>query len=217
MDAARLHLDIRRTRDVGPAARLIVLNEGIQKEVLPSPVELIRLIDAVAQAQDRKAFAQLFAYFAPRVKGFLIRTGLAESVAEEVTQEVMIAVWRKASYFDPSRAGASTWVFTIARNQRIDRLRRSRSRTADHLLDLSDEPDTPPSGEDIVIMAEREEEVRKALATLSNEQATIVKLSFFSEAPHAEIARELGIPLGTVKSRVRLALNRLRTLLDRDI
>ncbi|UFS78622.1 sigma-70 family RNA polymerase sigma factor [Tardiphaga sp. 37S4] len=193
------------------------MNEGIQKEVLPSPVELIRLIDAVAQAQDRKAFAQLFAYFAPRVKGFLMRTGLAEAVAEEVTQEVMIAVWRKASYFDPSRAGASTWVFTIARNQRIDRLRRSRSRTADHLLDLSDEPDTPPSGEDIVIMAEREEEVRKALATLSNEQATIVKLSFFSEAPHAEIARELGIPLGTVKSRVRLALNRLRTLLDRDI
>jgi RNA polymerase sigma-70 factor (ECF subfamily) len=217
MDAARLHLDIRRTRDVRPAARLIVLNEGIQKEVLPSPVELIRLIDAVAQAQDRKAFAQLFAYFAPRVKGFLMRTGLAEAVAEEVTQEVMIAVWRKASYFDPSRAGASTWVFTIARNQRIDRLRRSRSRTADHLLDLSDEPDTPPSGEDIVIMAEREEEVRKALATLSNEQAAIVKLSFFSEAPHAEIARELGIPLGTVKSRVRLALNRLRTLLDRDI
>jgi len=217
MDGARLHLDIRRTREVRPAARLIVLKEGIQKEVLPTPVELIRLIDAVAHAQDRKAFAQLFAYFAPRVKGFLIRTGLAESVAEEVTQEVMIAVWRKASYFDPSRAGASTWVFTIARNQRIDRLRRSRSRTADHLLDLSDEPDTPPSGEDIVIMAEREEEVRKALATLSNEQATIVKLSFFSEAPHAEIARELGIPLGTVKSRVRLALNRLRTLLDRDI
>ncbi|WP_246664499.1 sigma-70 family RNA polymerase sigma factor [Tardiphaga sp. P9-11] len=217
MDAARLHLDIRRTRQVRPAARLIVLNEGIQKEVLPSPVELIRLLDAVARAQDRKAFAQLFAYFAPRVKGFLIRTGLAESVAEEVTQEVMIAVWRKASYFDPSRAGASTWVFTIARNQRIDRLRRTRSRTADHLLDLSDEPDTPPSGEDIMIMAEREEEVRKALATLSNEQATIVKLSFFSEAPHSEIARELGIPLGTVKSRVRLALNRLRTLLDRDI
>jgi RNA polymerase sigma-70 factor (ECF subfamily) len=217
MDAARLHLDIRRRRQVRPAARLIVLNESIQKEVLPSPVELNRLINAVAQVQDRKAFAQLFAYFAPRVKGFLIRTGLAESVAEEVTQEVMIAVWRKASYFDPSRAGASTWVFTIARNQRIDRLRRARSRTADHLLDLSDEPGTPPSGEDIVIMAEREEEVRKALATLSNEQATIVKLSFFSEAPHAEIARELGIPLGTVKSRVRLALNRLRTLLDRDI
>jgi RNA polymerase sigma-70 factor (ECF subfamily) len=217
MDAARLHLDIRRTRQVRPAARLIVLNESIQNEVLPSPVELIRLLDAVARAQDRKAFAQLFAYFAPRVKGFLIRTGLAESVAEEVTQEVMIAVWRKSSYFDPSRAGASTWVFTIARNQRIDRLRRTRSRTADHLLDLSDEPDTPPSGEDIMIMAEREEEVRKALATLSNEQATIVKLSFFSEAPHSEIARELGIPLGTVKSRVRLALNRLRTLLDRDI
>jgi RNA polymerase sigma-70 factor (ECF subfamily) len=217
MDAARLHLDIRRPRQVRPAARLRVLNESIQREVLPSPTELIRLLNAVAQAQDRKAFAQLFVYFAPRVKGFLIRTGLAEPVAEEVTQEVMIAVWRKASYFDPSRAGASTWVFTIARNQRIDRLRRARSRTADPLLDPGDEPDSPPSGEDIVIMAEREEEVRKALATLSNEQATIVRLSFFSETPHAEIAQELGIPLGTVKSRVRLALNRLRALLERDI
>ncbi|MGO4836122.1 sigma-70 family RNA polymerase sigma factor, partial [Rhizobiaceae sp. 2RAB30] len=137
--------------------------------------------------------------------------------AEEVTQEVMIAVWRKASYFDPAKAGASTWVFTIARNQRIDLLRRTRSRTTDQLLDPSDEPETPCSGEDIAIMAEREEGVRKALANLPDEQATIVRLSFFAEKPHAEIARELGIPLGTVKSRVRLALNRLRNLLDSQI
>ncbi len=217
MDAAGLHLDNRRTRQVRPAARLIVLNEARQTEVAPSPEELISLICAVARERDRNAFAQLFAYFAPRVKSFLMRSGLADPTAEEVTQEVMIAVWRKASYFDPSRAGASTWVFTIARNQKIDWLRRARSRTADHLLDPSDEPDTPPSGEDIAITAEREDGVRKALATLPNDQATIVRLSFFAEKPHAEIARELGIPLGTVKSRVRLALNRLRTLLDSDI
>ncbi len=217
MDAAVLHLDKRRTRQVRPAARLIVLNEPRQKEVLPSPEELISLICAVAREQDRNAFAQLFAYFAPRIKSFLLRSGLADSAAEEVTQEVMIAVWQKASYFDPGKAGASTWVFTIARNQRIDRLRRTQSRTADNILDPSDEPDMPPSGEDITITAEREEGVRKALASLPSDQATIVRLSFFAEKPHAEIARELGIPLGTVKSRVRLALNRLRTLLDNNI
>lgn len=193
------------------------MKEARQKETAPSPEELIGLIDAVAREQDRNAFARLFGYFAPRVKSFLMRSGLADSAAEEVTQEVMIAVWRKASYFDPGKAGVSTWVFTIARNQRIDRLRRTRSRTADDLLDPSDETDLSPSGEDITIVAEREQGVRAALANLPAEQATILNLSFFAEKPHAEIARELGIPLGTVKSRVRLALSRLRTLLDSDI
>jgi RNA polymerase sigma-70 factor (ECF subfamily) len=217
MDAASLYIGTRNTRQVRPAARLVVLNEARQKEVPPSPEELIGLIDAVAQKQDRNAFARLFGYFAPRIKSFLMRSGLADSAAEEVTQEVMIAVWRKASYFDPHKAGASTWVFTIARNQKIDRLRRTRSRTADYLVDPSDEPEMPLSGEDITIVAEREDGVRKALESLPVDQSTIVRLSFFAEKPHAEIARELGIPLGTVKSRVRLALNRLRTLLDSDI
>lgn len=193
------------------------MKEARQKETAPSPEELISLIDAVAREQDRNAFARLFGYFAPRVKSFLMRSGLTDSAAEEVTQEVMIAVWRKASYFDPGKAGVSTWVFTIARNQRIDRLRRTRSRTADDLLDPSDETDLSPSGEDLTIVTEREQGVRAALANLPAEQATILNLSFFAEKPHAEIARELGIPLGTVKSRVRLALSRLRTLLDSDI
>lgn len=217
MDAASIYCGTRNTRQVRPAARLVVLNEARQKEVPPSAEELIGLIDAVARKQDRNAFARLFGYFAPRVKSFLMRSGLEDAAAEEVAQEVMIAVWRKASYFDPHKAGASTWVFTIARNQRIDRLRRKRSRTADNLLDPSDEPDMPPSGEDIAIVAEREQGVRKALESLPIDQSTIVRLSFFAEKPHAQIAQELGIPLGTVKSRVRLALNRLRTLLDSDI
>ncbi|THF55549.1 sigma-70 family RNA polymerase sigma factor [Mesorhizobium composti] len=217
MDAASLYIGTGNARQLRPAARLVVLNEARQKAVLPSPEELIGLIDAVARTQDRNAFARLFGYFAPRVKSFLMRSGLEDAAAEEVAQEVMIAVWRKASYFDPGKAGASTWVFTIARNQRIDRLRRTSSRTADNLLDPTDEPDMPPSGEDIAIVAQREEGVRKALESLPIDQLTIVRLSFFAEKPHAEIARELGIPLGTVKSRVRLALNRLRTLLDSDI
>ncbi len=183
----------------------------------PSAEELIGLIDAVARKQDRNAFARLFGYFAPRVKSFLMRSGLADSAAEEVTQEVMIALWRKASYFDPAKAGASTWVFTIARNLQIDRLRRTRSRTAANVLDPSDESEMSPSGEDITLVAEREDGVRKALESLPDDQAAIVRLSFFAEKPHAEIAQQLGIPLGTVKSRVRLALNRLRTLLDSDI
>jgi RNA polymerase sigma-70 factor (ECF subfamily) len=217
MDAAGLHYRFRHSRQVGPAARLIVLNEARRKEVAPSPQELVRLICAVAQDQDRQAFAQLFAYFAPRVKSFLMRSGLTDSLAEEVAQEVMITLWRKASYFDPSRAGAATWVFTIARNRRIDRLRRTDGRSPNVSMDPSEEPETPPSGEDLAIMAQRDERVRRALATLPVEQATIVRLSFFADKPHADIAKELNIPLGTVKSRVRLALNRLRTLLDSDI
>jgi RNA polymerase sigma-70 factor (ECF subfamily) len=193
------------------------LNEARQKEVAPSPEELIRLIDAVAKDRDRKAFGRLFAYFAPRVKSFLMRSGFADPMAEEVTQEVMLALWRKASYFDPCRAGASTWVFTIARNQRIDRLRRARSRATDRWPDPSDEPDQPLSGEEIAITAEREEEIRRALGALSSEQAAVVRLSYFAEKPHAEIASELGIPLGTVKSRIRLALSRLRSMLDNDL
>ncbi|HXG81521.1 MAG TPA: sigma-70 family RNA polymerase sigma factor [Sphingomicrobium sp.] len=168
----------------------------------------------MASEQDRSAFARLFGHFAPRVKSYLMQSGLADSAAEEVTQEVMIALWRKASYFDPRKAGASTWVFTIARNQRIDWLRRARSRSARHFPDPSDDCEMPPSGEDLTLVAEREQGVRKALKSLPVDQSTIVRLSFFAEKPHAEIARELGIPLGTVKSRIRLALNRLRRLLD---
>lgn len=212
-----MHYSFRRSRQVGEAGKLIVLNEARRKEVAPSPQQLARLLCAVARDQDHNAFGQLFAYFAPRVKSFLMRSGLTDSAAEEVTQEVMITLWRKASYFDPSRAGAATWVFTIARNRRIDRLRRTDGRSPDVSTDPSEEPETPQSGEDLAIMAERDERVRRALATLPVEQATIVRLSFFADKPHADIAKELNIPLGTVKSRVRLALNRLRTLLDSNL
>lgn len=192
------------------------MNKSPLQDAPATPEELADLIARVGREQDRSAFAQLFDHFAPRVKSFLMRSGLPDSVAEEVAQEVMITVWNKATTFDPGRAGVSTWVFTIARNQGIDHLRRTRARTTDLPFEPEDEADPAPSGELVAITTERELSVRAALANLPPEQATIVRLSFFAEKPHAQIASELGIPLGTVKSRVRLALNRLRLEMDSD-
>lgn len=179
---------------------------------VPDGDELARLIGKVATERDRQAYARLYSYFAPRLNAFLRRSGLPPNTAEEIAQEVMLSVWRKASYFDPARAGAATWIFTIARNLRIDHLRRLRTASAGEEEPV--EVETAPSGETLLLTAEREARVREALKTLSDEQATVLRLSFFSEKAHSEIARELGLPLGTVKSRVRLALGRLRVLLE---
>ncbi len=173
----------------------------------------IDLLIAIARDRDRQAFARLFQYFAPRIKTFLMRPGLASGVAEDLAQETMLAVWRKAASFDPGRAGVSTWIFTIARNQRIDYLRRTRHLPED-AADPSDNPDGPQSAEATIIEIERDARIREALSQLSAEQAAVVRLSYFNDKPHVEIARELDIPLGTVKSRVRLAMQRLRALLD---
>jgi RNA polymerase sigma-70 factor (ECF subfamily) len=171
----------------------------------------VRLIEAVALNADRMAFAALFSQFAPRVKSYLLRLGAPAAAAEELVQETMLTVWRKAALFDPSRAGVSTWIFTIARNLRIDAIRRERPAPASE--DPSDgEPQ--PMADQMVFAAEREARVRAALKTLPAEQVQIVELSFFSEEPHSAIAERLGLPLGTVKSRLRLAMSRLRGLLE---
>ncbi len=180
---------------------------------IPAGAELDRLILAIAATGDRQAFARLFKHFAPRLKSFLLKSGTPPGAAEEIAQETMLAVWRKASYFDPERAGAATWIFTICRNLRIDHLRRDRGVFVSEDA-IPEEADEAPDGEQMFIAAEREAEVRRALQGLSAEQAAVVRLSFFNDKAHSEIASELGLPLGTVKSRVRLALNRLRTLLD---
>lgn len=180
-----------------------------------SAEEARRLLAAVAEGRDRAAFAILFGFYAPRLKAFMMRSGMAVSIAEDIAQETMLLVWKKASYFDPARAGVSTWIFTIGRNVRIDRLRReSRPAAVVSAFDPSDEPDSPVSGEAAVMAAERDERVRSAVALLSPEQADILRLSFFGDKPQSEIASQLRIPLGTVKSRVRLALSRLRLILD---
>lgn len=166
---------------------------------------------AVARLRDREQFGELFAYFAPRLKSFFLRMGVPAGTAEDLAQDTMLAVWNKASQFDPTRASASTWIFTIARNLRIDMKRRERDPNA--LAEFFAATPDPLQSEQM-IAAERENRVRVAMTELSQEQALVIRLSFFDDRAHGEIARRLNIPLGTVKSRIRLAMNRLRTLVE---
>lgn len=171
-----------------------------------------RLIEAVALERDREAFARLFAYFAPRLKAWLIKSGAAPGAAEDFAQEAMLTVWRKADLFDPRKAGAATWIFTIARNRRLDMLRRdSRPLPVPEIALAGEEIRLP---DEILSMAEDAERVRQALSQLDGPQAEVLRLAFFLESPHSEIARGLGLPLGTVKSRIRNAMIKLRSILE---
>lgn len=180
---------------------------------LRSPADA--LILAIARSQDRDAFAVLFEQFAPRVKGHLVRLGASAPQAEELAQEVLVTVWRKAALFDPSRASASTWIFRIARNLRLDALRRDTAAAAFE-PDLTEAPEPPDTPETVELARQRDDRVRRALADLTPDQANVLRLSFFQDCPHSEIAETLGLPLGTVKSRIRLALARLRAALEGD-
>lgn len=175
--------------------------------------EAARLVAAIATAGDRQAFARLFAFYAPRLKSYLSRQGFGASDCDDLIQDTMLAVWRKAGQFDAEAGAVSTWMFTICRNLGIDRRRRQARRNEGDLPPISD-IDPSPSAEGEIISRETESRVRRALDQLPSEQATVIALSFFSQSPQTEIAKSLGIPLGTVKSRVRLAMNRLRQLLD---
>jgi RNA polymerase sigma-70 factor, ECF subfamily len=169
-------------------------------------------IKAIASCQDRTAFASLFEFYAPRIKAMLMRSGAASDTAEDVAQEALLTVWRKASYFDPARASASAWIFTIARNLRIDRLRGDKRAAQYAPLEMV-EPEAPESPDHALNATERDVRVRAALKQLSPEQVRVVQLSFFEGRAHGDIAATLNLPLGTVKSRVRLAMTRLRSLL----
>jgi RNA polymerase sigma-70 factor, ECF subfamily len=167
------------------------------------------LIVSIARDRDRRAFEALFAYFAPRVKGYLLRLGASGALAEDLAQEAMLTIWRKAALFDPSRASASTWIFTIARNLRIDAIRRERHPDFDP-NDPALVPDEEVSADDKMVLEDDGERLHAVLKELPLEQAQVVQMSFFADKPHSEIAQELGLPLGTVKSRLRLAMARIR-------
>lgn len=176
---------------------------------LAEPQDWSACIAAIATSRDKSRFAELFRHFAPRLKAFFLRLGVSAPAAEDLAQEAMLVVWRKAATFDPARASAATWIFTIARNLRIDMSRREgKPALSEEFLDLADEPGPGEAA----IAVERETRVRAALTQLSGDQAEVIRLSFFEDRPHAEIADALSIPLGTVKSRIRLAMNRLRAL-----
>lgn len=164
-------------------------------------------IYAIRDAQDQAAFAELFAHFAPRVKGFLMKSGADASLAEECTQEVMATLWRKAHMFDPSRASASTWIFTIARNRKIDALRKQRRPEPE---DLPWGPEAEPDQAEAIGLKQETEQLAFAIKELPEKQRILIEQAYFGDLSHSEIAEITGLPLGTIKSRIRLALERLR-------
>lgn len=179
----------------------------IDREVLAD------LVEAVAQRGDKAAFARLFGYFAPRLKAYLMRLGAANAAAEELVQEVMLTLWRKSASFDRRQSSVSTWIYTIARNRRIDLIRRENRPELD--------PDDPalapsqPAAADVTVDEERRDAIlRQAILGLPDEQADLLRLAFYEGKSHAEIAAERNLPLGTVKSRLRLAFNRLRKTME---
>lgn len=180
-------------------------------EAAKRAAELAALVVAIAQRGDREAFARLFRHFAPRVKAYLMRLGADDAAAEDLMQDAMLTVWRRAPTYDPTLAGVSTWVFTIARNRRIDALRRGRRPD----LDAEDPvllPQATTSPDSAVAAQQWESRLATAISGLPAEQAEMLRLAYFEDRSHTDIADTLSLPLGTVKSRLRLAIGRLRSI-----
>ena len=192
-------------RDVNPSMGIFGMGPRVLDDSKGHSWEELMLM--VSTSQDRSAFKQLFNHFAPRIKSFLMKAGADPTMAEECSQEAMATVWNKAKLFDPARASASTWIFTIARNKRIDAIRKIRRPEPDEL--------TWPDGmedaqEDALELKQQSEILADAIQNLPEKQRQLVEKAFFKELSHSEIALETGLPLGTIKSRIRLALERLR-------
>jgi RNA polymerase sigma-70 factor, ECF subfamily len=182
---------------------------GLDDYLPASQLMTVQLV-AVGRRRDREAFAALFRFFAPRLKSYFLRIGCPARQAEDLVQETMSRVWARADSYDPGRAQASTWIFTVARNLRLDSLRGERHPEPESEALLSALPD-PSDGADLMLESHRREErVRAAMAALPRDQLEILQLSFYEDVAHSDIAQRLGLPLGTVKSRIRRALKRLR-------
>ncbi len=167
----------------------------------------VACVTAIAKDEDQAAFARLFRHFAPRVKAFLIKSGADESLAEECMQDVMATLWQKAHLYDASRASVATWIFTIARNRKIDLLRRQARPEPE---DLPWGPEQEPDQADVMAMQQDSERLAEAIRQLPEKQRNLIERAYFGDLTHSEIAAETGLPLGTIKSRIRLALERLR-------
>lgn len=164
---------------------------------------------SVGRSKDMKAFEALFRHFGPRIRSFMLKRACDGPLAEELMQETMMMVWRKADQFDAERGNAAAWIFTIARNVRIDNLRKSKRPEFDP-NDPAFVPDEPEAPDSYFEKDQNADRIRRALSELPAEQAVLLKMSFFEELPHSQIAEKTNLPLGTVKSRIRAAFSRLR-------
>lgn len=186
-----------------------------QPAAVPASGRFADAVEDVALKRDRAAFALVFDYYAPRLKTYLIASHCPAAQAEEIVQDTMVVLWQKADLFDRRKSSVATWLFRIARNRRIDLLRRDRSGKLDP-EDPSLFPASLAIDETGLDQEERDRRVRAAIAGLPEEQRLLIRLSFFEGKPHGEIAEQLNLPLGTVKSRIRLAFTRLRRLFEAD-
>lgn len=170
-------------------------------------IEWVDHVRRIRDVQDQAAFAELFQHFAPRIKAFLMKSGSDATMSEECAQEVMATLWHKAHLFDPTRATVATWVFTIARNKRIDALRKQRRPEPE---ELGWGPESEPDQDDVIVLQQETAQLRTALKALPDAQRDLIEKAYFGDLSHREIASQTGLPLGTIKSRIRLALDRLR-------
>ncbi|WP_051567311.1 sigma-70 family RNA polymerase sigma factor [Sulfitobacter guttiformis] len=161
----------------------------------------------VRDNRDKQAFADLFEHFAPRIKGYLMKSGTNATIAEECAQDVMTTLWRKAGQFDPTRASVATWIFTIARNRRIDMLRRDRRPEPE---ELTWGPEPEPEQAHVIELQQETARLVEAISALPENQRKLIEQAYFGDMTQAEISHITGLPLGTIKSRIRLALDRLR-------
>ena len=192
---------------------IMVAKIGLQSEPRPKASELAACISRIAIDRDQSALEFLFRYFAPRIKSYCLKLGADTSAAEEITQEAMVSIWRNAGQFDPSKAAPSTWVFTIARNLVIDRFRKSRRPQFDfNDPALVPEEQLPPDR--LIEQTELQENVRQIMNALSPNERNVLMLSFFEDLSHFEISRRLSLPVGTVKSRIRLAFGKIRSKIE---
>ena len=203
-----LHYNINKTN---PAMKLDKLSEA--KTICASNNHLSECLYEIAECQSKEAFQTIFKYFAPRLKSYLIKLGALENQAEEVIQEVMIAVWTKSASYDKAKSSVGTWIYTIARNKRIDKIRKEKR----HYLTESDEGLEIPvqsTQENEILSSQLSVKLKSYIENLPKEQGDLLKLSYFYDKTHVDIAEELNIPLGTVKSRIRLALTKMRHLVE---
>ena len=184
-----------------------MLAKVMSKDKINSTNHWANCIILISTKKDEEAFSNLFSHFAPRIKSFLMKSGADATTAEECAQDTMVAVWHKAYLFDPTRAAASTWIFTIARNKRIDLARRNNRPEPE---DLPWGSDPEPDASDVIMMQQETTLLAEAVKNLPSKQRSIVERAFYADLSHQEIAEETGLPLGTIKSRIRLALQRLR-------
>ena len=162
---------------------------------------------AIRDRRDKQAFARLFDHFAPRLKGFVVRSGLDAAQAEEIVQDVMLTIWRKADQFDPERAQVSGWIYQITRNRQIDVVRRVGRAMPE---ELKHEDDHEPDAGQVVALEQETGKLKQALKRLKPEQRMMIEKAYLGDLTHQEIQAETGLPLGTIKSRIRLGLDRLR-------